>query len=165
MEDLETYLASDAFFLFQDQKLREHACMAVESFLDKFDPVANHQLHSIPATIQAGGYEKLKELVKNQRDNHAKDEKEEKRNKIFLFWNFIFEHVFSTSPGKDSFQAVLKEELEKQGYVKAEDAEDKKVRNQIKKENKAVVNRVTEQVLSVYFQHFNCHYFYKTKQR
>lgn len=155
---LETYLVSDEFFLFQDQELRRTACMAVESFLDKSESVDKSQLHSIPSAIQAGGYEALRKLVQQQRDKNSKE-----KNKVF--WNYIFEHVFNPSAGKESFPIILRENLEKAGYIKDENKDDRKLRNQIKKENKNTMNQAMETVLFTYFQHFNCHYFYTIKQR
>jgi hypothetical protein len=154
MDKFETHLRSDRFLLFMDKTLRIHACEAVERFRKDHDPVDRSQLHPIPAAIQAGGFEGLRKLVQNQRDKNTKE-----KNKVF--WNFLFEHAFNPAAPKGSLQALIRENLEAEDFLRDEKeaGDDKQARGQIKKENKNRMNAAMERVLEIYFEHFNCHFY------
>ncbi len=156
--DFKDYLDSADFQLFMDETLRANACRAVENYCQVGDPVDTGQIRPIDSVIQAGGYEGLRTLVRRQREKNTK-----KKNK--MFWNYIFDHVYNPS-GKDpdSFLAMMREKLGQR--LEDENVENRRERNRIKKENKALVNAAINKVLPVYFEHFCCHYlFYVNRKR
>ena len=154
---LEEYLKSDAFLLFQDEHLRLEACRAVDHFLQKASkPAEKAQLHSIPSVIQAGGSTTLEKLTNKQIAKNTKLE-----NKAF--WQFIFDLVFSPDPPDYSLRLIVQKELIDRGFLDDDmSAPTKPQQRQIRRGNKAKVDGVIDRLLPVYFEHFNCHYFYKT---
>lgn len=156
---VESYLSSREFLRFQDEDLRHHACGLADRFLEGNDPVDKSQLHAIPTAIQAGGYPELKRLVEKQRSKNTKT-----KNKAF--WGFLFSHVVNLPGEAESLPARVREELAGKGLLQDEDAvAEKKERNRIKKENKGAMEAVLNGLLGVYFEHFNCHYFYRLAGR
>jgi len=161
MDDFNEYLDSDGFRLFQDQPLRQHACRAVEELCknnSSKDFVKRSQLHSIPTVIQAGGLEGLRKLVKQQTEKNTN-----KRNE--KFWSFLSSHILISSHNKDSFTIFLRDYLASFLEDEALSGNDKNHRNQIKKENKKKMTLAIDKVLPIYFEHFNCHYFYLAGQQ
>lgn len=151
-------LKSNTFRLLQDESMRQAACRAVDHFLKDNKPVKKAQLQSIPLVIQAKGLSGLRSLIENQRNKNTKTENKE-------FWLFL-SNLILLDPGPDfslrnfllnntQIKSMLKDEA-----VAAERSEQRK----IKKANKAILNGIIEQVLPIYFEHFNCHYFYRTRQ-
>ncbi|HLC14728.1 MAG TPA: hypothetical protein VJL89_00680 [Thermodesulfovibrionia bacterium] len=157
MTTLEEYIKpSDEFLLFIDETLYQHACHAVEEFLLNYEPVNKRQLYSIPAVIEAQGRSGLEDLIKNQREKNTKE-----KNK--LFWEFLFEIISKSSTF--SLTNLLVSELNKKSFLKDEETvTDKVQKKRIRKDNNAIIDKVIDKVLPVYFEHFNCHYFYKTSK-
>ena len=151
---IDNYLNSYVFLLFQDENLRQNACKAVDLFLKDNKPVKNTQLHSIPLVIQAKGLSGLKDLIENQKGKDTKPE-----NKIF--WGFLHDLILA-QPGTDySLRQIIQNELQAHNLLAEETmTPDKTEQKKIKKLNKAVIDEVLTQSLPVYFEHFNCHYFY-----
>ncbi|KPA19003.1 hypothetical protein MHK_000781 [Candidatus Magnetomorum sp. HK-1] len=158
MMNVESYLKSDDFFLIVDETLRQHACKAVETFLEKNEPVKKKQLHAITTAIEGNGFKALQELIKNQKDKNTK-----KKNK--LFWTFLNDYIIDKQ--KSDFlplfvflqtQPVIKDMLEDESSVS-----DKKEKKDIRKRNKKKIETIMNKVILIYFEHFNCHYFYKSR--
>ncbi|MDM8539429.1 hypothetical protein QUF70_21960 [Desulfobacterales bacterium HSG17] len=155
MDAFEAYLSDEAFRLFQDKALREHACNTVEKLCKNNGPkdfMDKSQLYPIPAVIQSGGFDGLSKLVKNQQEKNTK-----KKNKVF--WSFMLNHLINVTGDKDTFQSFVRDEMS--SFLQDESkAETRVIRNQMKKENKRKINQVINLLLPAYFEHFNCHYFY-----
>jgi hypothetical protein len=152
---LEKYLKSDAFLRFQDETLRYNACKAVERFLKNHEGIKKAQLYSLFTTIQAGGYGELSRLIEKQKEKNFS-------TKIKEFWLFLYDQVVSSTGPDEGLREVLRRELDKNGFLENENGDlSKAERNRIKKQNKQAIEAGLKAVLSVYFEHFNCHYFYK----
>lgn len=149
------YAESHAFRLFCDERLRQHACQSVELFLEKHTAVKKSQLHPIPSVIQAKGLSGLESLTDNQKTKNTKQENKE-------FWEFIH-NLIVANPGPDfSLRTFLKKEPEiSQLFEDETKSEVKTEQKSIKKANKKILDTIINQILSTYFEHFNCHYFYK----
>src|SRR3990170_3776081 len=66
---------------------------------------------------------------------------------------------------KISLKNLLVSELNKKSFLKDEETvTDKVQKKRIRKDNNAIIDKVIDKVLPVYFEHFNCHYFYKTSK-
>lgn len=155
---IDDYIASEEFLLFQDAILRKNACRAVEHFLEAHTPVHKTQLHSIPAIIQAGGLAGLRNLVDNQK---AKNTREANQR----FWTFVFDLLFAIPVPEFSFRSLVQNELNDRGFLHDEASVSERPRQkQIRKANKYLVEMVMNHALAIYFEHFNCHYFYETRQ-
>lgn len=145
--------ASSDFQLFMDEVLRKHACRSVEKFLDDYKAVDKSQIYTILAVIQAKGLLGLRNLVEKQKP---------KRNKNEKFWEFMSDLVFNPHNKEHSFRSVIKEELNQRHIFQDEDdLDDKLLKKQAVKANKALLNNVIDRVLLIYFEHFTCHYFYQ----
>jgi len=153
----ENYLTSEDFLRFQDETLRSNAVMAAEKYLsaNAGKPVDRKQLHAIPAAIMAGGGGELRRLTNNQKEKNSNQH-------IKAFWSFLSDQIFNVSGPEDGLQAVLRKSLSDRKFIQDETAcEDKKERNRIKKEDKARIDMAMEAALPIYFEHFNCHYFFQ----
>ncbi len=154
---IDTYIRSDEFRYFLDEPLRKNACQAVEKFFADFQVVDNVQLHSIPVVIQAGGLSELKALTDNQKKKNSK-----MKNK--KFWEFLWDLIFAY-PG---YEFSLSSCLETLPGIKTlmEDetaASEKKEQRRIRKANRKMLDEVIGHVIPIYFEHFNCHYFYMNR--
>ena len=155
----EDYVHSDAFLLFVDKALRESACLAVDTFLKDNAPIDTAQLQSIPSVIQAGGLDKLEELVVKQKEKNTKE-----RNK--KFWEFVYQLIFADPGPECSLRSIISSLQEVRKMLKKESGGlERKESKRIRKENKALVDQVINYVLPVYFEHFNCHYFFMTREQ
>ncbi len=145
--------ATDEFHNFLDESLRENACRAVDTFLEKHEPVDNTQLHGIPGVVKAAGLGGLRKLVDKQKSKNTKKKNQE-------FWGFLHELIFAT-PGPEysirHYAVTIAGDLIKDESGGSEKKEQKRIR----KENKAIVEDIVARLLPTYFEHFNCHYFYK----
>lgn len=155
---LEDYFRSDEFLLFLDETLREKACMAVDEFLENNSPIDNNQLHSISSVIQAGSRKTLEDLVVNQKEKNTKE-----KNK--KFWEFVYRLIFMDDGPEFSLRSVISnlKEIRKRFEPETGNME-KKERAGVRKKNKDLVNQVIDFVLPFYFEHFTCHYYYKSKK-
>jgi hypothetical protein len=158
---IEDYIASSEFILFQDETLLRNACEAVEHFLKMHTPAEKAQLYSIPAVIQAAGLQGLKDLAENQRKKNTKEKNKE-------FWTFILSLLFDM-PGISRPVFALHAVVQKEPGVRAllqdeSSVAEKSKQKQITKNNKKVIEMVIEHVLPTFFEHFNCHYFYRTRE-
>lgn len=152
------FMESDFFHLLQDEAMRKNACQAVDHFLKDKKPVKNAQLHAIPLVIQDKGLSRLRALIDKQKSKNTK-----KENKAF--WLFLSDIILSNSGPEFSLRKFLLDQPQIQALLQDEaTAIEKKDQNKIRKANNAIVNEVIEHVLPVYFEHFNCHYFYRTRQ-
>jgi len=153
---LDDFILSTEFILFQDEKLRRHACQAVEQFNNNYEPVDKSQLHSIPSAIQASGLTALKKLAENQKQKNTNI-----KNK--KFWEFIYELIFKIPEPEFSMRKCIRNELEQLHLLLDERSADGNVEvKRIRKENKAKIEKTINHALPIYFEHFNCHYFYRT---
>lgn len=152
------FLKTSTFQMFLDEAMRQNACQAVELFLHDHIPVKNSQLHAIPATIQSDGLTGLKKLIENQKGKNTNSENRS-------FWEFLWDVVLEYPGPEFSLRAFLQRQPQVAVLLQEEsDASDKKGKKRIRKANKAIVDELMEHVLQIYFEHFNCHYFYKTRQ-
>ena len=157
---IDEYLDSEDFLLFKDKTLYVYACEAVDEFLKNNDPVKNSQLHSIQTIIQAAALKGLDHLSENQIKKNTHEE-----NKSF--WNFVRGLLFEVTAGEPpsySLRFKVESELTKKNFLLDEGSPEKIEQRKARRSNKDAVNRVMDKALSVYFEHFNCHYFYRIKQ-
>jgi len=153
---LKNYLLSEEFSEFKDVKLRQNACQAVERFLKDFVPVQRSQLYASPSAIQAGGLAALRKLTDNQKQKNTNI-----KNK--KFWEFIYELIFKIPEPEFSMRKCIRNELEQLHLLLDERSADGNVEvKRIRKENKAKIEKTINHALPIYFEHFNCHYFYRT---
>ncbi|MBW1987364.1 MAG: hypothetical protein JRI50_09115 [Deltaproteobacteria bacterium] len=156
---IDDYLDSEDFLLFLDETLRQQACQAVDFFLERNEPAAKTQLYSIPAMIQAKGLEGLNKLTKKQKEKNTNQTNKQ-------FWEFVrtLIDVSGGQPPPFSLVSLVRQELTNNNLLDnearvSEKAEQKKIR----KANRNLTIKVMERALPVYFEHFNCHYFYKSR--
>lgn len=151
-------LESYSFHLLQDEAMRKNACRAVDHFLKDQKPIKKVQLYAIPLVIQAKGLSGLRGLVDNQKNKNTK-----KENKAF--WLFLSDLILSNPGPEFSLRKFLLDQQQIKALLQDEtSAIEKKEQKKIRKANKAIVDEIMEYVLQVYFEHFNCHYFYRTRQ-
>lgn len=157
--ELSDYLESQAFFLFMDEDLRREASKAVEQFFRRtLKPADKAQLYSIPSIIQAGGRSALERLARKQMEKNTKPE-----NKAF--WQFIFDLLFNADPPDFALRYYLQQHLAALGFLQEDTAgSTKPEQRQIRKANRAKIESVIDTLLPVYFEHFNCHYFFRLQQ-
>lgn len=154
----EEYLVSPSFRLFKDEALRAVAIQAVEKILAKTSPVKRHQLYSIAAAIQGEGYQALADMARKQKEKNTNA-----RNKAF--WNEMDGILAKTSVSEISLFNFVKAKLLELGFIEGEDnSQDKKEQKQVRKRNNRLVEIAMDRILSVYFEHFNCHYFLKSQE-
>ena len=152
------FMQSNSFHLLQDEAMRKNACQAVDHFLKDQKPVKNAQLYAIPLVIQAKGLSGLRDLIDNQKSKNTK--KENKK-----FWLFLSDLILSNPGPEFSLRKFLLDQPQIKALLQDEtSAIEKKEQKKIRKANKVFVNEIVEYVLPVYFEHFNCHYFYRTRQ-
>ena len=160
---LDRYLASALFLYFQDVILRQNAYEKVEEFLENNRPIKKAQLYSLPAVIQAGGLSGLLYLAKNQKSKNTNEGNKAKEDNK-KFWEFVFDLLAPLPGSASSYYGLVQNELRNQDLLQDEEKVTEKVlQKQIKKANKKQVEAVMEHALPVYFEHFNCHYFYQTR--
>lgn len=150
------FIASKEFILFQDERLRLHACEAVAYFLKNSEAVDKSQLYAIPSAIHASGLAGLKKLSDNQKQKNS-------RVKNKAFWGFVSDLLFKIPEPEYSLRRCIRNELEHKHLLASEEgADSKKEIRIIRKGNKARIDQIMNQTLPIYFEHFNCHYFYQT---
>ncbi len=152
----EAYLNSDAFHLFLDKTLRDHACEAVEELCGNYgakDFITTSQLHSIPAAIQSGGKNALTRLIDHQRQKNSNEKKK-------VFWNFMSNQISRTIESRDCLYMAVKDQLASFLEDEISAGDDKPLRNKIKKMNKNKIDSAISKVLSVYCEHLTSHYAY-----
>lgn len=155
---LDEYLSSPAFQQFQDENLHKEAVRAADNILERTDAVKSHQLYAIPAVIQGGGLEGIVELASKQKEKNSNT-----KNKAF--WTEIAAILSKTDSSEVSLFHFLKSVLLERGLIENEEqVQDRKEQKQLRKRNRSLVEIVMERLLGVYFEHFICHYFYKTSQ-
>ncbi|CAN2041391.1 hypothetical protein GMMP15_440009 [Candidatus Magnetomoraceae bacterium gMMP-15] len=162
-KSFENYFKSEDFLHFQDKILRENAYKAAERFIAErfihdYKPVKNGQLHSISVIIQGSNLSGLKDLIENQKKKNTKEINKQ-------FWEFIHKLIFDIPGSSFSLRSILKTELENQKLLQDETgvSEEKLKLKQVRKNNKRLIDEFLNRVLLIYFEHFNNHYFYKTK--
>lgn len=147
-----------SFHILIDEALRQNACRAVDLFLKDHTPVRNAQLHSIPIVLQARGLSGLKDLIENQKEKNTKKDNSE-------FWKFMWELILSNADQEFSLRHFLLNQPQIKAFLKDESSAPGKIeQKQIRKANKTFIEMIMEHVLPIYFEHFNCHYFYRTRQ-
>lgn len=155
---LSDFLKSNEFQMLMDEPLRENACKAVECFFQNNTPVKKAQLNSIPLVIQANGLAALTLLIENQKDKNTKIE-----NKAF--WRYLGDVVLSTPGTEFSLRDFLRRQPHIAVLLQDESGvTEKNEAKKIRKANKAIMDQLIEHVLKIYFEHFNCHYYYLTRQ-
>lgn len=151
-------MKKNTFRLLQDEAMRQAACQAVDHFLKNNRPVKKAQLHSIPLILQAKGLSGLRTLIENQKNKNTKPENR-------AFWVFLSNLILLDPAPEFSLRYFLQNQTEIRALFREPTAESElKEQKRIKKSNKAILNEILEQVLPIYFEHFNCHYFYRTRQ-
>jgi len=151
-------LESYSFHLLQDEAMRKNACHAVDHFLKDQKPVKKVQLYAIPLVIQAKGLSGLRDLIDNQKSKNTKTENKK-------FWLFLSDLILSNPGPEFSLRKFLLDQPQIKDLLQDQtSAIEKKEQKKIRKANKAIVDEIMEYVLQVYFEHFNCYYFYRTRQ-
>jgi hypothetical protein len=152
---LQEYLASSDFGAFIDEVLRNEAIQAVDFILSTGRSIKRHQLHAIPAVIQGAGLDGLRDLAKKQKEKNTKGE-----NKAF--WGHIDALLSQTPTSGPSLFGFLLSTLGERGLIASEEAAgDAMMKRQVRKRNREIIDGVMGRVIGVYFEHFNCHYFYR----
>jgi hypothetical protein len=147
-----------SFHLLRDEAMRQNACQAVDLFLKDNVPVKNAQLRSIPIVIQAKGLSGLRNLIENQKNKTTKKDNS-------AFWKFIWELILAYPGPQFSLRYFLQNQPQIMVLLKDETSPPGKIeQKQARKANKAAIDQIMENVLPIYFEHFNCHYFYRTRQ-
>jgi len=154
---LDEYLKSAHFLAVQDEALRDAAIRAVETIRQNHTPVKRHQLHAIPSIIQGSGLTGLRYLAQKQKEKNSTT-----RNKEF--WAAIDDLLSATSSSETSLFGFLQTLLLEQGLLEPEASAEKNTQKQIRKRNRTITEGVMDEILNVYFEHFNCHYFIKAQQ-
>lgn len=158
---MDDYLKSFKYHLFLDETLRENACRAAEQYLDDHERrIEKGQLHSIPTVITAGGLNGLKVLAERQAEKNTKLENKE-------FWEFLLSLIVERQgrPNPDfSLYSIAQKEVNEAGFLRDEGNSPGKVEGrQVRKANREIISRLVDDALATYFEHFNCHYFYRTR--
>jgi uncharacterized protein YihD (DUF1040 family) len=152
---LDEFVKSTDFQVFLDETLRREAIRAAEMVLARGKKVKRHQMHVIPSVIQAAGLDGLRKLADRQKDKNTRQE-----NKAF--WIEIHS-LLSSDTSELSLLAFLQSFLRERGFLDpVEQSQDKVTQKQIRKRDKQITEGVMESIIGVYFEHFNCHYYYKT---
>jgi len=155
---LSDFFKTHEFQMLVDETLRGNACKAVEHFLQNNTPVKRAQLHAIPLVIQADGLAGLTDLIKNQKSKNTKIE-----NKVF--WEYMGDVVLTTPGPEFSLRVFLKNQPQVVTLLQDEAGViDKNEAKKIRKANKVIMDQLLGHVLKIYFEHFNCHYYYLTRQ-
>ena len=153
------YLASYDLLRFQDEQLKENACNTVDLFLKNNTPIRNAPLHTIAFIIQTKDLPGLKDLIINQKNKDTKKDEDK------AFWGLLNDLILAQPGPEYSLSQIIQNELKVHNLLMEESAmQDKIEQKKIKKANKAIVNEVLNQSLAIYFEHFNSHYFYMTRQ-
>ncbi len=160
---IDNYLKSSRFLLFQDKELRIFASGLVDHFLENYLPVKGTQLNSIPAIIQARGLAGLKELINNQRSKNTNVKNRD-------FWGFLHNVVCEdTTNSENSLRRFVVKELstyrDESGKVIFDNEDnytDKVDKRRARKENNKIMEGVLNELIKPFFEHFNCHYSYRT---
>lgn len=154
---VDEFVKSTDFQVFLDETLRHEAIRAAEMVLTRCKKVKRHQMRVIPSVIQAAGLDGLRKLADRQKDKNTKQE-----NKAF--WKEI--HSLLSSDISDlSLVAFLQSFLRDKGFLDpVEHSQDKMTPKQIRKKIKQITEGLMESIIWVYFEHFNCHYYYKTSK-
>jgi hypothetical protein len=120
--------------------------------------VGRHQLQAIPGVIRGAGLKGVRELAEKQKEKNSRME-----NKAF--WTCIDGLLSKSSGNRNSLFLSIKTMLLERGFIQDEEAAvEKKEQKQLRKRNNDLVEIVMEQILDVYFEHFNCHYFHQSGQ-
>lgn len=160
---IDNYLKSPRFLRFQDKELRIFASGLVDYFLENYLSVKGTQLNSIPAIIQACGLTGLKNLINNQRSKNTNVKNKE-------FWGFLHDVVCDdTTDSENSLRRFVVKELstyrDESGtaiFDNEENYTDKVGKKKARKENNKIVEGVLNELIKAFFEHFDCHYSYKT---
>lgn len=153
------HMETTKFQLFLDETLHENACRAVEEYLrDHHETIDNTQLYSIQAIVQAAGLAGIKELSENQMKKNTNEKNKE-------FWTYInlllFEPPSIPTP-EFTLRTLVRKHLMDAGLLQNEpEGSDKIKQRQVRKQNREAVEVAMEAALATYFEHFNCHYFFK----
>ena len=163
--EIEDFINASEFQMAVDETFRNEACETVDAYLNETDAglrVRHSQIHSIQDTIRANGLRGLRELAEEQVAKNTKRENQQ-------FWEFVHSLISRDGEpryGKTSLHALVKKELEKKGMLEdpasvSKRPEQKRIRNH----NRALVDEAMDSALATYFEHFCCHYLYKTAHR
>lgn len=154
---LNEYLKSAQFQAVQDEALRDAAIRAAETIHQQV-AVKRHQLHAIPAIIQGSGLSGLRELAQKQKEKNSNS-----RNKEF--WGAVDGLLSATNVSGVSLFGFIQALLLERGFLEPEEnSADKNAQKQIRKLNRTIIEGAMNDILNVYFEHFNCHYFLITQQ-
>lgn len=161
-EPLEAFLASPAFRLVKDEKLRTAACQAADVYLAEHEPVKPNQFHAIVPTIQEGGLAALERLAERRKSRTTNKKNE-------AFWRFLHGLLSQAEPAAKGGEApyptlygLMREELERKGILENENLPEAKTdKRKARKANRQLVKTAMEAALAVYFEHFVCHCMYR----
>lgn len=148
----EDYQHSRDCHSFIDVTIRAAACEAVEDYLNHHAKKARKaQLYSIPAIIQAEGMAGLKQLAQKQESKNTSQENKE-------FWKFV-QGLLEREDLSFSLFHLVQEQVNHNPLLQA--GPDQSERAQ-RKTRSAYREELTKLTLPIYFEHFTCHYFYRT---
>ncbi len=156
---LDEFLETDDFQRFMDEELRLEAVRGVDALIRKLDKtIKRHQLHAIAGVIQGAGLPGLRDLAKHQKEKNTN-----KANKAF--WGEMQGLLVPGAQQSElSLFQFLQDLLAGRGLLEDEArAETPVAQKQTRRRNRDAVEAVMAAVLGVYFEHFTCHYFYRTQ--
>jgi len=168
--EMESYAASAEFRRFLDATLRRAACEAVDEYLSRNARFARkHQLASIPSVVRSMKLGGLRELARRQREKNTKEanQQREKNTKEAnqAFWGFLGDLIGESPDGATppfALSRLARELLEEKGWWENEaSVEEKTEKKRMRRRNKENLERMMNAALEVYFEHFNCHYFFR----
>jgi len=157
--EMESYAASAEFRRFLDATLRRAACEAVDEYLSRNARFARkHQLASIPSVVRSMKLGGLRELARRQREKNTKEANQ-------AFWGFLGDLIGESPDGATppfALSRLARELLEEKGWWENEaSVEEKTEKKRMRRRNKENLERMMNAALEVYFEHFNCHYFFR----
>ncbi|MBI2840798.1 MAG: hypothetical protein HYX75_20970 [Acidobacteria bacterium] len=147
-------LIRDEIALFADERLRNAAIAAVDEYLAQHEHFASRaQLQSTSSIIQSSGYGGIKELAERQKSKNTKKENKE-------FWSFVFE-LLTRAEGPHALRPIVTDQLEKLGVLKSlASLTDKVALSRAKHENRDAAERLLNEIIGIYFEHFATHYYF-----
>lgn len=162
--EIKEFLNSAEFRLIMDETMQKTACETVDalvSAIERKNWVDPAQIHSIQDIVRAGGVRGLRRLAESQKDKTTKE-----KNKAF--WTFVHSLINESTEakyGKSTLYTCIEQELQKRKFLRdPESASDKPEQRKIRRQNRTLIDEAIDKALSTYFEHFNCHYLYKTGQ-
>lgn len=159
MDKIDSYLQSPEFWLMVDIFLYQAAVEEVNRYFAEIQdlsngqsrPVKRNQVKGLQAVSQEQNLNQAKSMAKNQLTKARKRLKDPKTDHSTdtLFWSTVSNVIDNNTPGRFSLSLKASEVLGSKGLLP-----------ESKKERQAAIDRVSQTLSTVFFEHFCCHYYY-----